>query len=210
MLLNFPYHRNWYQEAQNSSNCLHRWLLTAVLCGWRIQNHLELLVKMLKGSWWSFWNGSTEPEAICALWAYLWVFCQRSTDEPFASFCFVCACISYEDVYRAYPFCHIDEILYWPQARLLCPTYQNDPDRFAQLLLRFRLLQGACGRSLDRDSGQLLVARYGTLTACHPVRAVVSDLPETWPCSIMQSYAVLLEIYINLWGRGTSSWAVSI
>lgn len=160
---------------------------------------------MLKGSWWSFWNGSTEPEAICALWAYLWVFYQRSTDEPL-----LCLCVYFlQGSTRAFDTGPILSAIlmrsYIDHKRdCFVPLYQNDPDRFAQLLLHFRLLQGACGRSLDRDSGQLLVARYDTHTACHPVRGVVSDLPETWPCSIMQSYAVLLEIYINLWGRGTS------
>ena len=62
MLLNFPYHRNWYQEAQNSSNCLHRWLLTAVLCGWRhtksfgtacqdVERILVIVLKWIYGTW---------------------------------------------------------------------------------------------------------------------------------------------------------------
>lgn len=173
-----------------------RWLLTAVLCGWRytksfgtacqdVERILVIVLKWIYGTWGDMCIVS--------------VFVSLLPTKHRRAFCFVCACISYEDlqgiVYRDYPFGHIDEILYWPQARLLCPTLPEWPRLLCSASAAFPAPAGCVRQKLGSWLWPI---------ACGPIRHPHCLSPCERCCfrlaghMTMQSYAVLLEIYINL------------
>lgn len=166
---------------------------------------------MLKGSWWSFWNGSTEPEAICALWAYLWVFYQRSTDEPL-----LCLCVYFLRGSTGHCIQGLSFRPYWWD--LILTTSEIALSHFTRMtqitLLSFCCISGSCR---VRAAEAWIV----TLANC-----LWPDTAPTLPVTLWEllfqtcrthDHAVLCcpswNLYkfdMNLWGRGTSSWAVSI
>lgn len=195
MPLNFPYYETDIRRLKHQN---YWFLYTFPLVANR--SSLRLTTKLYETIWhclWRCWKDPGDRSEMDLRNLRRYVHCERicesSTNEAQTSL-LVCLRVYFlQGSLRAFytgPILSAILIRYFIDHKWDCwvPLYQNDPDCFAQLVFPAPFLQGACRRSLDRDSGHLLVAQDGTLTACHLVGGVVSVLPETSACSPMLSF----------------------
>ena len=216
MLLNFPYHRNWYQEAQNSSNCLHRWLLTAVLCGWRhtksfgtacqdVERILVIVLKWIYGTWGDMCIVS--------------VFVSLLPTKHRRAFCILllCLCVYFLRGSTGHCIQGLSFRPYWWD--LILTTSEIALSHFTRMtqiaLLSFCCISGSCRvRAAEAWIVTLANCLWPDTAPTLPVTLweVLFQTCRTHDHAVLccPSWNLLYKFDINLWGRGTSSWAVSI
>lgn len=216
MLLNFPYHGNWYQQAQNSSNCLHIYTLPLVA------NRSSLRLTLYKIIWHCLsrcWKDPGDRSEMDLRNLRRYVHCERicesSTNEAQTSL-LLCLCVYFLRGSTGHCIQGLSFRPYWWD--LILTTSEIALSHFTRMtqiaLLSFCCVSGSCRvRAAEAWIVTLANCLWPDTTPTLPVTLweVLFQTCRTHDHAVLCCPSWnLYKFDINLWGRGTSSWAVSI